>query len=43
MDFEIPAKLSGSKFGKIKAEYLYLDRKTMFGDVRDADYDRFFE
>lgn len=42
-DFEIPAKLSRAKFEKLRAEYLYLDRKTMFGDPDDAEYDRYFE
>jgi len=42
-DFEIPAKLGRSKFEQLKAEYLYLDRRTMFGDANDAGYDRYFE
>lgn len=45
-DFErspIPPKLSRAEFENLKAEYLYLDRKTMFGDADDSDYDRWFE
>ncbi|MCE8426916.1 MAG: hypothetical protein J5U19_00815 [Candidatus Methanoperedens sp.] len=42
-DFEIPAKLKRRQFEQLKAEYLYLDRKTMFGDPDDADYDNFFK
>lgn len=42
-DFEIPAKLSRHQFERLKAEYLYLERKTFFGDPDDADYDRFFK
>jgi hypothetical protein len=41
-DFEIPAKLNKAKFEELKMEYLHLDRKTMFGDLDDADYDRYF-
>lgn len=42
-DFEIPPKLSRSKFEYLSSEYLYLDRKTMFGDSSDEDYDKYFE
>ena len=42
-DFEIPEKLSRSKFEYLSSEYLYLDRKTMFDDASDEDYDRYFE
>ncbi|MDP2752863.1 MAG: hypothetical protein Q8P40_00495 [Nitrospirota bacterium] len=41
--FKIPAKLSRLKFEELKAEYLYLDRKAMFGDAKDAEFDRWFE
>jgi len=41
-DFEIPGKLSRSKFEYLSGEYLYLDRKTMFGDSNDEDYEKFF-
>lgn len=42
-NFEIPTKLSRSKFEELKVEYLYLDRKAMFGDANDAEYDRWSE
>jgi len=42
-DIEIPAKLSRAKFEALKAEYLYLDRRTIFGDATEAEYDRWFE
>lgn len=42
-DFEIPAKLSKHQFEQLRAEYLYLERKTMFGDPDDADYDKLFK
>ena len=42
-EFEIPPKLSRSKFEELKSEYLYLDRKTMFGDANDAEFERYFE
>lgn len=41
--FTVPDKLSRSEFEELRVEYLYLDRKTMFGDADDADYDRLFE
>jgi len=40
---DVPPKLSRAKFEELKIEYLYLVRKTMFGDADDTDYDRFFE
>ena len=42
-DFEMPAKLSRSQFEQLTTEYLYLDRKAIFGDMDDAEYDRYFE
>ena len=42
-DFEIPPKLNISKFGELKDEYLYLDRKAMFGEMSDSEYDKYFE
>lgn len=42
-DFELPPKLNRSKFEQLSSEYLYLDRKSMFSDMSDSDYDRFFE
>jgi hypothetical protein len=42
-NIEIPAKLSRAKFEELKTEYLYLDRKAMFGDADDPEYDRWFE
>ncbi len=42
-DFKIPAKLNRHQFEQLKAEYLYLDRKTFFGDPEESDYDRFFK
>ncbi|MDI6916531.1 MAG: tetratricopeptide repeat protein [Thermoplasmatales archaeon] len=42
-DINIPAKLSRAEFEELKTEYLYLDRKAMFGDTDDAGYERWFE
>jgi len=42
-DFEIPPKLNKSKFEELKNEYLYLDRKAMFGEMSDSEYDKYFE
>lgn len=43
-DFEIPPKYNKNKFEELSNEYLYLDRKSMFGDdMNDSDYDRYFE
>ena len=42
-DFEMPEKLNRLKFENLSGEYLYLDRKTMFGDSNDDDYEKFFE
>lgn len=42
-DFEIPAKLSRSRFESFMTEYLNLDKKTMFGDADDDEYERYFE
>lgn len=42
-DFEIPAKLSRSRFESLMTEYLHLGKKTMFGDADDEEYERYFE
>lgn len=42
-DFEIPAKLNRSQFEELSDEYLYLDRKMMFGEPDDADKEKYFE
>ncbi len=42
-DVKIPAKLSRSQFEELKREYLSLDRKVMFGDPNDTEYERWFE
>jgi len=41
-DAKILAKLSRSQFEELKREYLSLDRKVMFGDPNDTDYDKWF-
>jgi len=42
-DFEIPAKLNRSQFEELSNEYLYLERKMMFGDPDDTDKEKYFE
>lgn len=42
-DFEIPAKLSRSKFESLMTEYLHLGKKTMFGDADDEEDERYYE
>jgi hypothetical protein len=42
-DFEIPPKLSKVSFEALSAEYLSLDRNATFGELDDADYERYFE
>ena len=42
-DFEIPAKLNRSQFEELSDEYLYLERKMMFGDPDDTDKEKYFE
>jgi hypothetical protein len=42
-DFDIPPKFGRIRFEELKNEYLYLDRKSMLGHMRDRDYDRLFE
>jgi len=42
-DFEIPRKLNKIQFEQLSNEYLYLERKTIFGDMKDSDYDRYFK
>lgn len=42
-DSGIPPKLTITAFKELKAEYFYLDRKTMFGEPNEADYQRYFD
>jgi len=41
-DFEIPPKLSKATFETLTAEYLALNRQSMFGHPDDAEYERYF-
>jgi len=42
-DMDIPPKLGEREFHELKAEYLVLDRKSMFGEMTDREYDQLFE
>ncbi|MFH1115115.1 MAG: tetratricopeptide repeat protein [Pseudomonadota bacterium] len=42
-DMEIPQKLSEREFDNLKREYLFLDRKSIFGDMTDLEYEQLFE
>ena len=42
-DFELPAKLNRRQFEELQGEYGYLERKAMFGEMSDTDYERYFE
>ncbi len=42
-DFEMPPKLNKNQFEQLSNEYLYLERKAIFGDMNDSDYDKYYE
>jgi hypothetical protein len=41
-EFAMPPKLSKATFETLAAEYLSLEKKSMFGDADDAEYERYF-
>jgi hypothetical protein len=41
-EFAMPPKLSKATFETLAAEYLSLERKSMFGDADDAESERYF-
>ena len=41
-EFAMPPKLSKATFETLAAEYLSLEKKSMFEDTDDAEYERYF-